>query len=103
MITREMRQTICQQIGMGNILSISGGKVIPTETGIALPVSNGYTVHVEYDEGWDDYIVSRVFKRGDKEFIKGRIDHVYCDQLSELAYRAGMFRSWDENEWMVVP
>ena len=102
MIDKEMRKTICEQIGFGNILSISGGRVIPTDTGINLPVSHGYHVHVEYNEGCDDYTITRIFKRGNKEFIRGRVKHVYCDQVGELAYRAGMFHSWDENQWPVA-
>src|SRR5690349_829941 len=102
MITHEIRQIMRQQIGLGNILSISGGRVIATATGLELPVSNGYRVRVEYDEGMDTYIVTRVLKRGDKEFIKGQRRDVYCDELGEVAYKAGMFRSWDENEWPVA-
>lgn len=99
MIDHEMRVVIKQQIGMGNVLSISGGRVIAIPNGIELPVSNGYSVRVEYDEGWDDYTVTRVFKRGDKEFIHGSVEHVYCGELGQMAYRAGMFRSWDEHQW----
>lgn len=95
----QMRKEILRQIGAGTILGISGGRVAPIDTGIELPVSNGYRVRVEYNEGWDDYTVTRVLKRGDKEFIKGQVEHVYCDQVSQMAYRAGMFRSWDEQEW----
>lgn len=95
----EMRKEILRQLGAGTILGISGGRVAPLEMGIELPVSNGYSVRVEYDEGWDDYTVTRVFKRGGKEFIKGQVEHVYCDQVSKMAYQAGMFRSWNEHEW----
>jgi hypothetical protein len=92
------RQQIIQQIGTGNILAISGGRIIGTENGIELPVSNGYSVRIELDPS-DTYTVTRVFKRAGKEFVKGSRSDVYCDQLSEIAYRAGMFRSYDENEW----
>lgn len=98
-VTKEIRQTICEQIGFRTVLSISGGRVHPIDQGVSLPVSNGYFVRVEYDEGWDDYTVTRVFIRGGKEFIKGRREHVYCGELSEVAYRAGMFRSYGEEEW----
>jgi hypothetical protein len=47
----------------------------------------------------DDYTVSRVFKRGGKEFIHGQRSGVYCDQVSEAAYFASCFNSYDENEW----
>jgi len=100
MITKEMRHTICEQIGRGNILCISGGRVLSIKNGVELPVSNGYCVRVEYDEGWDHYTVTRVFKRAGREWIKGQVDHVYCDQVGRMAYRAGMFLSWDEVEWV---
>lgn len=72
---------------------------MPTDNGVRLPVSNGYSVLVEYDEGWDDYTVTRLFVRAGKEFIKGKREHVYCSEVGEVAYRAGMFRSWDEKKW----
>lgn len=102
MITKETRQTICEQIGVGNILSISGGRVYPTEKGICLPVACGYRVRVDYDEGSDTYTVRRIFIRSAVEFDHGTRDNVYCDEVGEVAYRAGMFRSWDKHEWMAA-
>ena len=66
--------------------------------GIELPVSAGYSVRIHLT-GCDDYTVERVFKRGAKEWIKGRRVRVYCDQLSEAAYRASCFRSYGAKEW----
>jgi hypothetical protein len=100
MIHPEQRQEITRQIGMGNILSISGGRVVPVENGVELPVSSGYHVRVVLDEGWDDYTISRIQRRGGKEYVHGEIDHVYCDQVGHFAYRAGMFRSFDKEEWV---
>lgn len=100
MIDVAQRADIARQIGRMNILSISGGRVIGIANGIELPVSNGYHVRIELTAG-DDYTVSRIFKRGAKEFVKGQRERVYCDEVGEIAYRAGMFRSYDENEWMV--
>lgn len=102
MVTDEMRQTMRQQIGVGNILSISGGRTWNIDTGICLPVSNGFRVAVDYDIGSDTYTVRRVFIRGSVEFDHGRRENVYCDELGEVAYRAGMFRSWDKDEWMAA-
>jgi hypothetical protein len=83
---------IAAQIGRMNIFCISGGRVIARDTGITLPVSNGYSVTV--DLAWNDsYTVRRIFKRGDKTWIKGERTEVYCDEVSEVAYYAGMFRS----------
>lgn len=100
----DIRRTIVEQIGRGNIFSISGGRIIGVtdpddRIGIELPVSHGYKVRVFYDEAGDDYIVVRVMVRGAKEFVKGTKTGVYCDQVGEQAYRAGMFRSFSEEEW----
>lgn len=95
----DQRKEIVRQIGAGNILCISGGKINPIPDGIELPVSNGFLVRIQLTP-LDEYTVTRVFKRSGKEFIHGRAEHVYCDRVSELAYRAGMFRSWSADKWM---
>jgi hypothetical protein len=97
-ITAEERQTICAQIGMGNILSISGGRVRPLADGIELPVSHGYRVRVRLT-AVDDYTVQRVQVRGGVEYDHGTKDRIYCDQVGEVAYLAGMFRSFGKGEW----
>jgi hypothetical protein len=85
-------RTIATQIGTMNILAISGGRIIGRETGISLPVSNGYSVTVDLD--WNDtYVVRRVFKRGAKVWIKGEQRNVYCDEVGEAAYQASCFRN----------
>jgi hypothetical protein len=99
MNNRVDRQVMLAQIGRMNVLAISGGRVKALADGVELPVSQGYRVRVRYNEGADDYRVERVMVRGGKEFAKGEVDHVYCDQVGELAYRAGMYRSWDAEEW----
>lgn len=93
------RQVIVRQIGAGNIMSISGGRVIAIEDGIELPVSNGYTVRVILDRGADLYNVSRVFRRGFKEFDHGTREGIYAENVGEVAYRAGMFHSYEKGEW----
>ena len=86
------------QIGQ-NIWGISGGRVLRRDTGVTLPVSNGYSVTVDLAPG-DTYTVRRVFKRGKKTWVKGERTGVYCDEVGEAAYYASCFRSYDENEWM---
>lgn len=90
-VTSEVRQTIVAQIGRMNVLAISGGRVKPTADGIVLPVAHGYTVEVDYDEGFDSYVVRRVFTRAGKRFVKGEVAHVYCDQVGEIAYQASCY------------
>jgi hypothetical protein len=80
------------QIGRMNVLSISGGRVLARETGITLPVSNGYSVTVDLD-GNDTYVVRRVFKRGAKVWVKGEQRDVFCEEVGEVAYQASNFRS----------
>jgi hypothetical protein len=97
-ISPEERREILRQVGTGNILSISGGRVTALPDGIELPVSSGYRVRVHLTP-MDDYTVERVLVRGRKEFAKGTKTGIYADQVGEQAYRAGMFRSYDANEW----
>lgn len=95
----EMRQQIVSQINRMTLLAISGGRVTPIENGIELPVGAGYSVRIEHN-ALDYYDVSRVFKRGAKEWIKGVRENVDCEQVSEAAYFASSFRSYDEQEWV---
>ena len=90
---------LAAQVGVGNILAISGGRVGGRPTGIDLPVSNGYRVTVDLAAN-DTYVVRRVFKRGDREWIKGERREVYCDEVGEVAYYASCFRSHETAaEW----
>lgn len=98
-ISPEERAEIRRQIGQMAILSISGGRVNALPDGIELPVGSGYRVRVRLTP-MDTYTVQRVFVRGGKEFPKGERTDVYFDEVSEVAYYAGMFRSYDETEWM---
>jgi hypothetical protein len=91
-------EELARQIGTGNILAISGGRVLVRESGVTLPVSNGYSVEVDLAAD-DTYVVRRVFTRAGKRWIKGERTNVYCDQVGESAYRASCFRSYDEDEW----
>lgn len=95
-----MRQEMIRQIGHAAILSISGGRVHPIPDGIELPISNGYRVRVQLTP-MDTYTVSRVYVRAGKTFVHGKRDNVYADEVSAAAYYAGMFRSYDAEQWPV--
>ena len=88
------------QLGRNNLLAISGGRVIKRESGVTLPVSNGYSVTI--DLAWNDtYTVRRVFTRSGKETIKELVN-VYAEDLPEVAYFASCFRShpdWGNKTW----
>jgi hypothetical protein len=82
------------QIGMMNVLAISGGRWFydSTENTVILPVHYGYKVVVKYNAGSDDYTVSRILVRGTKVTVKGERNGVYCEELGEVAYRASCYR-----------
>lgn len=85
-------ETLVDQIGMMNIFAISGGRIIKRETGITLPVSNGYSVTVDLHAN-DTYTVRRIFTRAGKVSIKGQVEGIYCDEIGEIAYQASCFRN----------
>jgi len=87
----DYRQTL-QQIGMGTHLQVSG---LRTEgvynadgdlAGVDLPVSNGYRVRVLLD-ATDTYTVQRVWRNK----VKGEVKGIYCDDLKDHVYEAGMY------------
>ena len=90
---------LVQQIDPLTLMAISGRRVISRETGVTLPVSNGYSVTIDLAAG-DTYVVRRTFKRGAKTWTKGERTNVYAEEVSEAAYYASCFRSYDENEWV---
>lgn len=97
-ITGEQRREIVRQIGTGNVLSISGGRVTALPDGIELPVSNGYRVRVRLAPN-DTYTVERVLIRKGRVFPHGEKENIYCDEVGEQAYRAACFRSYSDGEW----
>jgi hypothetical protein len=85
-------ETLISQIGMNNIFAISGGRVTVRETGITLPVSNGYSVTIDLHAN-DTYTVRRIFTRAGKVSIKGQVQGIYCDEIGEISYQASCFRN----------
>lgn len=83
-------QVLKAQIGVRNILSISGGRVGIRETGITLPVSHGYSVTIDL-AGNDLYVVSRVFTRAGKVWVKGTVEDVYDTEIGRVAYEASCY------------
>ena len=90
--TATINRTTVEQIGRMNVLAISGGRIKAiTETTIELPVHAGYHVRIEYVRGSDTYTVTRLFRRGAKEWVKGQATNVYNTELGEIAYRASCY------------
>ena len=90
-MSNEILETMLSQIGGGNVLAISGGRVGKiNDTTLRLPVAKGYAVEVEYIEGQDLYTVRRVMKRNGIH-VKGTQERVYCDEVGEVAYRASCY------------
>lgn len=81
---------LLEQIGRINVLSISGGRICHTETGVLFPVAQGYwvTVHLSSD---DTYVVRRVFYRSKHGKVKSEWRNVYAEQVGEIAYRASLY------------
>lgn len=85
-------QNIINQIGQRNILAISGGRIKATsETTIELPVHAGYHVRIEYNQVPDTYTVTRIFRRGTKEWNKGQVEYIFCYDLGEVAFQASCY------------
>ena len=82
--------TVLRQIGRMNHLAISGGRATLGYQGVILPAGKGYYVTVTLDAS-DTYTVRRLFKRGNKVWIKGEATSVYADQVGEVAYRASCY------------
>lgn len=82
--------TTLSQIGRGNVLAISGGRVQTNEQTLVLPVAYGYSVEVDLAVN-DTYTVRRVFTRAGIRSVKGERADVYCDELGEAAYRASCY------------
>jgi len=86
----EIRRTMLDQIGRMTVLAICGGRL--QATGLYTiefkDSSAGHIVEVTYDSVPDAYTVRRLFRRGGKTWIKGEMDHVYADQLSDACYTA---------------
>lgn len=90
-------ETLIEQIGMMNVLTISGGRVeVVKKKGetveVILPVSNGYQVSISL--GWNDlYTVSRQYVRSGLISNKGTLADIFCDNVGEIAYQASCFRN----------
>lgn len=96
-ITREQRQAISDQVGAARA-AISGGPQHPTLRGLEMPAGHGWHVRIELDPS-DTYTVTRIFRRGLREWIHGQRTSVYVGDLSETAYRAGCWSSYSDEEW----
>lgn len=100
----EMRLMMVHQIARMTLFAISGGRVVPIEHGIKLPNAHGYAVTIELD-GDDTYVVRRTFTRKPKgellpvTYLHGEARGVGCERLSEVAYMASCYVSYDAQEW----
>lgn len=93
-MTRCNTQALLRQIGVMNLMAISGRRYLSRETGVTLPVSSGYKVTVDLAAN-DTYTVRRILVRGTKIWIKGERTDVYCDQVGEIAYQASCYKNVD--------
>jgi len=101
--TREVSpQVVAEQIGRWNIAAISGGRIAPHVgydpevgtfyDGVTMKVGHGYRVVVTL-AGNDLYTVRRIFSRGGKDFDKGTVTDVFCDDVGDVAYYASCYQN----------
>ena len=81
-----------QQIGLGNLLAISGGRIKAFKSTVFLPVARGYYVAITLTAA-DDYTVSRIFVRAGKVSVKETFEGVYAENVGGVAYRASLFEN----------
>ena len=82
-------RVLVDQIGRGNVMAISGGRVIVAPEGVLLPVANGYWVTVHLTSA-DTYVVRRAYHRAGKTTWKQEWEDVYADQVGAIAYEASL-------------
>jgi hypothetical protein len=94
-------QQTLQQIGVGNLMAISGMRAIMVPSldderypDLLLPVGHGYRVRISLTAN-DTYTVTREMVRGSKVFVKGEQTDVYMDEVGEVAYQAGCYKNVD--------
>jgi hypothetical protein len=91
----DAKQTL-GQIGTMTVLAISGGRVNALRNskgdtvGVNLPVSRGWGVNVLLHPN-DTYTVQRTYTRSGTTTVKGQEDGIHADQISDTAYKAGMY------------
>lgn len=83
-------EEMAKQVGIFNMMAISGGRIAFRETGITLPVGKGYFVEIDLMPS-DTYCVKRVWQTKSKRVVKGVVDDVYSEELGEIAYQASCF------------
>lgn len=84
-------EQLIAQIGRGNVLATSGGRILVDRNGIILPVRYGYRVEVHLAAD-DTYTVERVHVAGAKRTVKGTCAGVHAEEVGEAVYRAGCYR-----------
>lgn len=82
--------TTLSQIGKGNFLAISGGRIRRNGDTLVLPVAQGYSVEIDLDPS-DTYTVRRVLTRSGVRKVKAEVSNVYCEEVGEVAYRASCY------------
>lgn len=91
---------VAAQIGLANMMAISGLRINTDKAApghypdLLLPVSSGYRVRISLDSD-DTYTVTREMKRGDKVWVKGTQEGVYCDEIGDVAYYASCYKNVD--------
>lgn len=80
------------QMGPMNVCAISGGRSIQMGATVIFPISSGYSIAVTLTAG-DDYTVRRIFVRAGQITVKAETEHVYAEQIGDVAYQMSCFQN----------
>jgi hypothetical protein len=89
-MTVEQANELLRQIGVMNLMAISGGRKALVDGQLVLKVGSGYSVRIAL-AGNDTYTVQRIYQRAGKTTVKGEVANVYFDEVGEIAYQASCY------------
>lgn len=81
-----------EQIGIRDMLAISGGRMSVFQSSIMLPVRAGYWVVVTLTPA-DEYKVQGIFIRSGKITVKSTFEGIYAENVGFVAYQASCFEN----------
>ncbi len=89
-MTVEQANELLRQIGVMNLMAISGGRKALVDGQLVLKVGSGYSVRIALAAN-DTYTVQRIYQRAGKTILAGQVANVYFDEVGEIAYQASCY------------
>lgn len=80
------------QIGVRDMLAISGGRMSIFQSSVMLPVRAGYWVVITLTPA-DEYKVQGIFIRAGKITVKSTFEGIYAENVGFVAYQASCFEN----------